>query len=293
MVKAGYRIVVDLDLEKFFDTVNHDVLMSRVARKVTDKVLLGLIGRYLRAGVLVGSTVEPTEWGTPQGSPLSPLLSTILLDDLDKELEARGHRFVRYVDDLVILVKSRRAGRRVMAKISRYLTQKLKLKVNREKSRVVKIEELNYLGFTFRGIRIFACDQALQDFKYRLRGLTARSWGVSMSERFERLNRYLRGWMNYFGISQHYTPIEALDGWLRRRLRMCYWKQWRRPRTRIAHLLKLGTSKRQAISTGISRKGYWRLSKTLATQTGMTNEWLEQQGLLSIRKFWMKVQGYA
>lgn len=293
IVKAGYRYVVDLDLEKFFDSVNHDVLMARVARTVTDKVLLGLMGRYLRAGVLVGSTVEATNWGTPQGSPLSPLLSNILLDDLDKELEARGHRFVRYVDDLVILVKSRRAGRRVMDKISRYLSQTLKLKVNREKSRVVEVEELNYLGFTFRGIRIFASHQTLQDFKHRLRGLTSRSWGVSMDERFERLNRYLRGWMNYFGISQHYSPIEELDGWLRRRIRMCYWKQWRRPRTRIANLLKLGTSKRHAILTGISRKGYWRLSKTLATQTGMTNEWLEKQGLLSIRSLWMKVQGYA
>ncbi|MGI0484738.1 group II intron reverse transcriptase/maturase [Pantanalinema rosaneae CENA516] len=152
VVKAGYRYAVDLDLEKFFDTVNHDVLMSRIARKVTDKVLLRLIGRYLRAGVLVAGTIEATDWGTPQGSPLSPLLSNLLLDDLDKELEARGHRFVRYMDDLVILVKSRRAGRRVMAKISHYLTQKLKLKVNREKSRVVKIEDLEYLGFTFRGI---------------------------------------------------------------------------------------------------------------------------------------------
>ncbi len=292
-VKAGYRYAVDLDLEKFFDTVNHDVLMSRIARKVTDKGLLRLIGRYLRAGVLVGSTIEPTELGTPQGSPLSPLLANILLDDLDKELETRGHRFVRYMDDVVILVKSRRAGRRVMANISNYLTQMLKLKINREKSRVVKIEDLEYLGFTFRGIRIFASHQALKDFKHRLKGLTSRSWGVSMAERIKRLNRYLRGWMNYFGISQHYSPIEELDGWLRRRIRMCYWKQWRRPGTRIANLLKLGTSKRHAILTGISRKGYWRLSKTLATQTGMTNDWLEQQGLLSIRNLWMKVQGYA
>jgi RNA-directed DNA polymerase len=293
IVKSGYRIAVDLDLEKFFDSVNHDVLMARIARKVTDKVLLGLIGRYLRAGVMVGETFEPTKWGTPQGSPLSPLLSNVLLDDLDKELEARGHRFTRYVDDLVILVKSRRAGRRVMAKISHYLTHKLKLKVNRDKSRVVKIEDLNYLGFTFRGIRIFASDQAMEDFKHRLRGLTSRSWGVSMAYRLQQLNRYLRGWMNYFGISQHYSPIEELDGWLRRRIRMCYWKQWRRPRTRIANLLKLGTSKRHAICTGISRKGSWRLSKTLATQTGMTNEWLKQQGLLSIRQLWMKVQGHV
>lgn len=293
IIKAGYRYAVDLDLEKFFDTVNHDVLMSRVTRQVTDKVLLGLLGRYLRAGVMVGGTVEPTEWGTPQGSPLSPLLSNILLDDLDKELEARGHRFARYIDDLAILVKSKRAGRRVMAKITHYLTQKLKLKVNREKSRVVKVEAIEFLGFTFRGIRIFVCDRAMKDFKHRLRRLTSRSWGVSMAERFERLNRYLRGWMNYFGISQNYSPMEELDGWVRRRIRMCYWKQWRRPRTRITNLLKLGTSKRHAILTGISRKGYWRLSKTLATQTGMTNEWLEQQGLLSIRNLWMKVQGYA
>jgi RNA-directed DNA polymerase len=215
------------------------------------------------------------------------------LDELDKLLQTRGHRFARYVDDLVILVKSRRAGHRVMAKISRYLTQVLKLKVNPEKSQVVKIENLKFLGFTFRGIRIFISTPALDDFKHRLRGLTSRSWGVSMAERFRRLNRYLRGWMNYFGISQHYTPIEELDGWLRRRIRMCYWQQWRRPKTRITNLLKLGTTKRQAILTGISRKGYWRLSKTLATHTGMTNEWLQQQGLLSIRNLWMQVQGYA
>lgn len=292
-IKAGYRYAVDLDLEKFFDTVNQDVLMARIARKVTDKVLLGLIGRYLRAGVMVGNAIEPTDWGTPQGSPLSPLFANILLDDLDKELEARGHRFARYMDDVVIMVKSGRAGRRVMAKTSHYLTHRLKLKVNREKSQVVRIKDLEFLGFTFKGIRVCVNDQAMKDFKDRLRGLTSRSWGISMAERIERLNRYLRGWMNYFGISQHYSPIEELDGWLRRRIRMCYWKQWRRPRTRIANLLRLGTTKRQAILTGISRKGYWRLAKTLATHTGMTNEWLEQQGFLSIRTLWMKTRGYV
>jgi RNA-directed DNA polymerase len=292
-IKAGYRVAVDIDLEKFFDNVDHDILMSRVAQKVTDKVLLGLIGRYLRAGVMVGHTFQATDWGTPQGSPLSPLLANILLDDLDKELEARGHRFARYMDDLVILVKSRRAGQRVMANISQYLSQKLKLKVNRQKSRVVRTDKLEFLGFTFRGIRIWWSDQVYRDFMHRLRGLTSRSWGVSMKYRMERLNRYLRGWMNYYGISQHYSPIEQLDGWLRRRIRMCYWKQWRRPRTRIRHLLALGTSKRQAILTGISRKGYWRLSKTLATHTGMSNQWLQLQGWLSVRDLWMKVQGYV
>lgn len=193
------------------------------------------------------------------------------------------------MDDIVILVKSSRAGNRVMAS----LCQHLKLKVNPHKTQVVKVESLEYLGFTFRGIRIFWSDQSFADFKHRLRGLTSRSWGVSMDYRLERLNKYLQGWMNYYGISQYYEPIPELDGWLRRRLRMCYWKQWKRPRRRIGKLLSLGTSRRHAISTGLSRKGYWRLSKTLATHSGMTNEWFKQQGLLSIRDLWMKVQGYA
>jgi RNA-directed DNA polymerase len=292
-ITEGYRVAVDLDLEKFFDRVRPDVLMPRVARKVSDRVLLRLIGRYLRAGIMVGEILQPTDMGTPQGSPASPLLANILLDDLDKVLEQRGLRFARYADDLVILVKSQRAAERVKASITRYLTRVLRLVVNEQKSRIVRTNQLEFLGFTFRGTKLRWPDDSFADFQHRLRQLTGRSWGVSMEYRLRRLALYLRGWMNYFGISQHYRPIPELDHWLRRRVRMCYWKQWRRPRTRIRHLLALGTSRSHAILTGLSRKSYWHLSKTLATQTGMTNQWLAKQGLISIRDLWLKAQGYA
>ncbi|WP_434150061.1 group II intron reverse transcriptase/maturase [Methylocaldum gracile subsp. desertum] len=292
-IQAGCRIACDLDLAKFFDHVQHDVLLARVARKLGDKRLLALIGRYLRAGVLVGESIQATELGTPQGGPLSPLLANILLDDLDKELERRGHRFVRYADDLLILVKSQRAGERVKDSVTRYLTGKLRLVVNEQKSRVVKTNEAKFLGFNFRGTKLRWSDRAFEDFRHHIRKLTGRSWGVSMAYRFHKLAQYVRGWMGYFGISDYYRPIPELDHWLRRRVRMCYWKQWRYVRTKVKNLLGLGTSKRQAILTAISSKSYWHLSRTLATQTGMTNEWLRSQGLISIRDLWMKAHGYA
>jgi RNA-directed DNA polymerase len=292
-IKAGYRVAVDLDLAKFFDNVQHDILMARVARKVRDKRLLGLIGRYLRAGVLVGESIQATVIGTPQGGPLSPLLANILLDDLDRELERRGHRFARYADDLVILVGSQRAGERVKASITTYLTGQLKLAVNEHKSCVVKTNDSEFLGFTFRGTKLRWSERAFEDFKHNVRRLTGRSWGVSMAYRLGKLARYVRGWMGYFGISDYYRPIPELDSWLRRRLRMCYWKQWRWVRTKVRNLLALGTCKRQAILTALSSKSYWHLSKTLATQSGMTNEWLKRQGLISIRDLWMKAHGYA
>ena len=292
-LREGRRVAVDLDLEKFFDRVDPDIRMARVARKVRDRHLLALIGRYLRAGVLVENVIQATEIGTPQGSPLSPLLANVLLDDLDKELEKRGHRFVRYADDLLIVVCSLRAGERVKASITRYLTTKLKLVVNEQKSRVARTNECVFLGFTFRGAKLRWSDQAFADFKHRVRRLTGRSWGVSMGYRFYKLAQYLRGWMNYFGISDYYRPVPEIDSWIRRRIQMCYWKQWRRARTKVRHLLALGTWKREAILTAISRKSYWHLSKTLATQTGMTNEWLASQGLLSVRNLWLKAHGYA
>jgi RNA-directed DNA polymerase len=292
-IGAGYRVAVDLDLEKFFDRVDHDALMARIGAKVRDKQLLALIGRYLRAGVLVGDAVQAGEQGTPQGSPLSPLLANILLDDLDQELERRGHRFARYADDLLILVRSQRTGERVKASITRYLHRELKLSVNETKSRVCHTDAVTFLEFTFRGTKLRWSDDAFHDFRHRVRKLTGRSWGVSMAYRLDQLAKYLRGWMNYFGISDYYRPVPELDHWLRRRLRMCFWKQWRKTRTRVRNLLALGTSKRQAILTALSRKSYWHLSKTLATQTGMTNNWLERQGLLSIRALWMKAHGYV
>ncbi len=292
-LKAGYRIAVDLDLAKFFDNVQHDILMARVAKKVRDKRLLALIGRYLRAGVLIGEEVQPSDIGTPQGGPLSPLLANILLDDLDRELEHRGHRFVRYADDVMILVKSERAGNRVMASVSRYLTGKLKLKVNAQKSRVIPIEQTSYLGYTFRGSKLRWSEEAFADFKHRVKQLTGRSWGVSMEYRLYKLAEYLRGWMGYFGKSEYYRPIPEIDQWLRRRIRMCYWKQWRWVRTKVRHLLALGVSKRQAILTSISSKSWWHLSKTKATQMAMTNDWLKSQGLISVRELWLKAQGYA
>jgi RNA-directed DNA polymerase len=278
-----------MDLSKFFDTVNHDVLMHRVARKVRDKRVLRLIGKYLRAGVMVNGRLQKTRKGVPQGGPLSPLLANILLDDLDKELEKRGQRFVRYADDFIILVKSQRTGERVMASVQKFLERKLKLRVNQDKSQVAKIDQTNFLGFTFRGNKIRWSDKAFQEFKRRIKKLTGRSWFVSMEYRFKNLAQYLRGWMNYFGISEYYRPIPEIDHWLRRRVRMCYWKQWRYARTKVRALRKLGTSLNAAISVAMSRKGPWHLARTLATQTGMTNQWLKEQGLLSVKELWVNI----
>jgi RNA-directed DNA polymerase len=292
-IQRGYQYAVDIDLEKFFDMVDHDMLMSQISRHVRDKGILRLIGKYLRAGVVVNGRLNQTSKGVPQGGPLSPLLSNILLDDLDKELERRGHRFARYADDLTLLVKSKRAGERVMESISRYLERKLKVKVNRDKSKAVKAEESCFLGFTFTRKRLTVSEKSTKRFKSELRRLTGRSWGVSMGRRYGEVRTYLYGWMNYFGIALKYNDAVEMDHWLRRRIRMCYWKQWRRTKRRIGELIRLGAPKHHAILTGLSRKGYWHLAKTLSTNCGLSNEFLEQQGLTSIRSLWIGIHYLA
>jgi len=287
-IKQGYRYCVDMDLSKFFDRVQHDVLMHRVARKVRDKRLLRLIGCYLRAGVMVDGLVQSTEQGTPQGGPLSPLLANILLDDLDKELERRGLRFARYADDFLILVKRYRSARQVFGSVGRFLTRKLKLVVNRRKSRFGKTDGIEFLGFRLVGkqgeIRLTA--KNLAKFKARVREITGRNRGISMERMIGELSRYLRGWTGYFALASAKRIFTRLDAWIRRRVRMCYWKQWRYPRTRIRKLMQLGVDRHTAICHGASRKAYWRMSKTLGGHIGMTKRWLRDQGLVFIRYLW-------
>ena len=283
-LRQGYRIAVDIDLAKFFDTVNHDLLMTLVGRKVRDKRVLALIGRYLRAGVNVNGRLEKARLGVPQGGPLSPLLANILLDHLDKELETRGHKFVRYADDFVILVKSQRAGDRVMEGMKTFLTHKLKLTVNETKSSVARTSNIDFLGFIFSGTRIIWSDKAYREFRRRVKQYTGRNWRVSMKYRLFKLAQYLRGWMGYFGISEYYREIPEIDGWIRRRIRLCYWKQWRWCRTKIRNLLSMGVQLGTSIRAGLNRGGPWAMSRRLAAQHGMTNQWLNDLGLLSVKE---------
>lgn len=285
-ISKGYKMAVDLDLARFFDRVHHDLLMTRLARRVRDKRVLALVGRFLRAGVLVDGDFEPTEAGVPQGGPLSPLLANVLLDDFDKELERRGLRFARYADDALIVVRSKRAAQRVMASLVRWLRKSLRLEVNAEKSRVARTSGCCFLGFTFHGRKVWIDPKRLQRFKSRVRELTSRTRGISMPRRIRELGSYLRGWAAYFALSETETLMGHFDEWIRRRLRMCYWKQWKRPRTRIRNLLALGAPRDRALPAALSSKGPWRLSKSLATHMGMTIEWFHRQGLVSIWSIW-------
>jgi RNA-directed DNA polymerase len=274
-IASGYAVVVDIDLEKFFDRVNHDILMGLVAKRVADKRTLRLIRGFLTAGVLEGGLVSPTEEGTPQGGPLSPLLSNLMLDVLDKELEKRGHRFVRYADDCNIYVHSRRAGERVMAGIEAFLAKRLKLKVNKAKSAVAKPSVRKFLGFSFTGgnePRRRIAPQALARFKAKVRELTRRTRGQSLAQIAKDLSLYLIGWRGYFGFCQTQSVLRRLDEWLRRRLRTIAWKQWKRGKTRFVELRR----------RGVGRDLAWRLANSPALTIAMPIVFFRSLGLASV-----------
>ncbi len=266
-IAAGYRWVVDLDLEKFFDRVNHDKLMAKLAERVSNKRLLKLIRTFLRAGVMENGLVSPVDEGTPQGGPLSPLLSNIVLDELDRELERRGLRFARYADDSNVYVRSRRAGQRVMESITRFITTKLKLKVNQQKSAVARPWERKFLGLSFTNTGVpkrRIAPKAVGRFKERVRELTSRTRGVSTERMAEELARYLRGWIGYFGKCETPSVPEGLEQWFRRRRRSAIWKQWKRGSVRFAELRKRDVGKDLAAATAGSAHGPWRLADSPA-----------------------------
>lgn len=281
-IAEGYGFTVDMDLEKFFDRVNHDLLMGRVAKRVEDKRLLKLIRAFLNAGVMENGLVSPSEEGTPQGGPLSPLLSNLLLDDLDQELERRGHRFVRYADDCNIYVRSRRAGERVMRSVTRFLTDKLKLKVNESKSGVARPAQRKFLGFSFTGgkqPKRRIASKTLLRFKKRIRELTKRNRGVSLERMVAQLRRYLIGWRGYFGFCQTPSVLRNLDSWIRRRLRCFQWKQWKRGKTRFAELRRRGVGKKLAAQTAGSPRGLWHISRSPALSFALPGAYFDSLGL--------------
>lgn len=288
-VKEGRRVAVDVDLSKFFDRVNHDYLMTQLGLKIKDKGLLKLISKYLRAGIVEDGVLQESREGVPQGGPLSPLLSNVVLDCMDKELEKRGHKFARWADDFIILVHSKRAGERVLASVTRFVERKLKLRVNEHKSRVVPTSQCKFLGFSFRGSSLVWHSDAMLKFKREIRNLTGRSRGISTAKLLQELTVYMRGWINYFGIAQGYQKCIELDHWIRRRVRMYYWKQWRKVRTKVRNLIKLGVSQRLAISCGISSKSYWHSARTEGINIALSNEYLAEQGYYSLRDRWMEI----
>jgi len=293
-MNQGYKYVVDMDLEKFFDKVNHDILMHRVSKRIKDKRVLKLIRFYLQSGIMLNGVIIKNEEGTPQGGPLSPLLANILLDDLDKELEKRGHKFCRYADDCNIFVKSERAGQRVMESITNFLEKKLKLKVNKEKSAVDRPTRRKFLGFIFYAAKgeynIRIHPKSIKRIKDKIREITSRSYSINMEYKIKRLNQITTGWVNYFSIARAKTIMKSLDEWIRRRLRMCIWKQWKKPKTKIKNLISLGINKYKAYEWGNTRKGYWRIAHSPILSKSLTNKYFESISYQSLSARYQKMQ---
>jgi RNA-directed DNA polymerase len=284
-IATGHRWVVDLDLEKFFDQVNHDILMSRVARRVKDKRVLLLIRRYLQAGMMDDGVVLARTKGTPQGGPLSPLLSNILLDDLDKELERRGHCFCRYADDVNVYVKSEKAGHRVMASIERFLAKRLRLRVNRDKSAVARPWKRTFLGYSVTSNlkpRLKVALRSIQRLKSKLKPQFRRGRGRNLKQVAQGLQPALRGWMNYFRLTEVKGGLEGIDRWLRRRLRGIQWRQWKKPRTRFKKLVARGVSQKKAARAAWGRDGPWASAAGSAMNVALPNKTLHEWGLLNL-----------
>ncbi|MHC1682657.1 MAG: group II intron reverse transcriptase/maturase [Clostridiaceae bacterium] len=282
----GYKWAVDIDLEKYFDTVNHDKLIGLVYKEVKDIRVISLIRKYLQAGVMVNGVFNTSERGVPQGGNLSPLLSNIMLNELDKELEKRGLHFCRYADDCNIYVKTKKAANRVMESITRFIEKDLKLKVNKDKSKVDRPWKLKYLGFTFypkkgeMGIRVH--QNSIKKLKGKLKEVTGRSNAMSMEYRAIKLKQVIVGWINYFKLADMKSTLKTLDEWLRRRIRLCYWKQWKKIKTRHDNLRKLGIDKYKAWEYANTRKGYWRISNSPILSKTLSNKYLKEQGFITL-----------
>jgi RNA-directed DNA polymerase len=287
--KEGRRHAVECDLKSFFDTVCHDRLMNALKEKVRCPRVLGLIRRYLMAGVkLPDGTREATPQGVPQGGPLSPLLANIVLDPLDKELESRGHRFARYADDFIVTVKSAIAAKRVMASLIRYCEGRLQLIVNRAKSRAAPLKTCEFLGYRLnQRAKLAWTDKAHHRFKERVREITSRNRGHNVQTVIGELNLYVRGWLNYYKLSSTYKEVLGLSVWIRRRVRLYYWKQWKQPRTRRRNLLALGADPDKVHMATRSRKGYWRMSQNEIVRHALNNRWLDEQGVPNMRAIWI------
>ncbi|QZT36131.1 group II intron reverse transcriptase/maturase [Halosquirtibacter xylanolyticus] len=293
-ITSGYHYAIDMDMERFFDTVNHSKLIEILSRTIKDGRLVSLIHKYLRAGVVVEEQFQETETGVPQGGPLSPLLSNIMLNELDHELTRRGHEFVRYADDIVILCKSKRGATRTMNSTIRFIEDTLFLKVNRDKTEVVRYNQIKFLGYSFyktKGVVRFRLSKKTQrKVKRSLEGIVARNNSIGHDEIKSKLKSYIQGWVTYYRLADMKSFLKQVDEWLRRRIRMVIWKCWKRVRTKMKNLMKLGVSKNKAYEYVNTRKKYWRISKSPILQTTITNKNLEKAGYITLSDYYQKVK---